>query len=498
MPPSPGDDEAAIQSLHRELEELQPGLHTIQVLTVDPEKEVSPDPAKKDNWRWLLLSSCIDIYNAAVEDFTHYRIRGGDPVRTLAFDDNMDPLGGYWSWEARPGHHRLPEAELDFRLQEYGRLAEASTDEDLKTRFGLWKESLRHHFPEGGSSLWLTIRHRLRGLERQSVSALFLVFDRAIDESKTARIVYKAREFLFDQVLRFYERQIEKQHERIEEDIREYLLDDREGILLADTTKQQITQMKPFMTGRIPLVVEGARGTGKLGVARSIQKAREKGMSGCGHRPCEADAPVEPLVINCMFLSGERSEACAHLRQKGVLTHKEDLDDTFHGDVIFDDIHLASPVAQHIIYRLVNRRFDWNAENNPEEPAPWVILTVAPSLEEAISHGRVISELGMLSAFAISLPTLHDRLGGISSKGRLGEFRRIVNYLGDKARKVLPHSPVFHVSDNELEAWMTEPWHDNYWGLRQKILQHVIGSLGESEGPLGGRTAAPRRTEGDE
>jgi hypothetical protein len=482
VPPSPGDDKAALEGLHRDLEELQPGLHTIQVLTVDPEKDPCADPAKKDNWRWLLLSSCSEIYNAAVRDFTRYRISDGEADRTLAFDDNEDPKGRYWPWERkRPTHHCIPKRDLKFEPSEFGELAETPSNEPLEARFDQWKEALEHQFPEGGSSLWLTIRHRLRGSDRKSVSALFLVFDGPVEDPNLAKVVYKSREFLFDQVLRFYERQIDKQHENIEGGIRKYLLGDEQGKLLADTTKHQITGMKPLITGRIPLVVEGPRGTGKLGVARSIQKARKKGLEGCGHEICPADSAPGPVVVNCMFLSGGRSEVCAHLVQKGLLRVNGELEDSFCGEVIFDDIHLASPQAQHIIYQLVNRRFDPDAERDRGTPAPWVIVTVAPSLEEAISGGRVISELGLLSAFKVSLPTLHDRLGGASWTARLYEFREIVDYLGKRARDVIPHSPEFSVSDDELKAWMAEAWRDNYWGLRQRVLQHVIGSLAKAE-----------------
>lgn len=477
MPLSAGEDEKALRDLHAQLSARQPGLHTIQVLSVDPNSD--------DEWRWLLLSSQADTYREAVAAFTLYKSRNGQAERTLAFDDNEDPLGLYRWWEQKKPRETASADELKFIRESFGKLVPIASREPLEERYRTWVNFLQLYFEEGGSTLWLTIRHRLRGMEKPPVSALFLVFDRPVQDDVLNAIVYRAREFLFDQVLRFYERQIEKQHEVIEKGIREYLLNDPEEMLIADETRDQIKRLRPLLSGRIPLVIEGERGTGKLSVARLAHKAQ--GLAARWGQPRDLAARSnEPLVINGMWLSGDHAETCGYLKDKEILSSSGELNEAFSADVIFDDLHMASRQAQHVVYRMIERRFGWDGDLAEEVAPSWILVTVSPSLDHAIQHGRLIPELGILSAFKISLPTLHDRLGTAPGERRLAEFRKIVRYLAERARQVIPHSRELVLSDEDLRGWMSESWHDNYWGLRQRVLQEVIASLANEATPIAG------------
>ncbi|HEY0414144.1 MAG TPA: hypothetical protein VGD66_13485 [Allosphingosinicella sp.] len=469
MPPFSGEDEAAIRQLYTDLSADQPGLHTIQILSIDPDTD--------DEWRWLLLSCHTDKFREAVELFTKYRRTEGQAEKTLAFDDNTEPLGRYTSWPSKTPAVAESKVDLKFIRQKYGKLTPIVSAESLDSRYKSWCDALAYCFDEGGSTIWLTIRHRLRGAEQPPVSSMFLVFDSEIEIAVRSAVVHRAREFLFDQVLRFYERQVEKQHEVMEKGLRDYLLKDPADMLIAGETMAQIKRMKPLLTGRIPLVIEGERGTGKLNVARLVQEARTC-MPTCGYTACAAGDDGDPIVINGMLLSEDQGDACGYLQQKGIITSNGELDDSFCADVIFDDLHLAGRKAQHIVYRMIDQRFGWEAKPDDSRSAPpWILVTVAPNLESAIQRGQLIPELSILGAFRISLPTLHDRLGSASSEQRLQEFRAIVSYLASRARQVVPHSRKVVLSDEDLKAWMAESWQDNYWGLRQRVLQQAIASL---------------------
>src|SRR4051812_2462769 len=99
MLPTVTEDEEGLRNLHSGLEQIQPGLHTIQILTVNPDGD--------HELRWLLLSSKANAFRQAVQDFTKHKIMAGKAVRTLAYDDNEDSLGSYWWWEPeRPKQRR--------------------------------------------------------------------------------------------------------------------------------------------------------------------------------------------------------------------------------------------------------------------------------------------------------------------------------------------------------------------------------------------------------
>ncbi len=157
----------------------------------------------------------------------------------------------------------------------------------------------------------------------------------------------------------------------------------------------------------VTVMIEGASGTGKEFVARTIHLNSKR--------------KYFPLItINCGALTDELAESELFGHEQGAFSgalfrRKGKLELAHRGALFLDEIGSIGPRAQMDLLRVLEtRRFTRLGGNEQVETDFRIISTTSKNLEEAVKEGRFSEDLYYrLNVFTIRLPSLKERVSDI-------------------------------------------------------------------------------------
>jgi hypothetical protein len=457
----PAEKNSTLIDKFNEIQKFVPTLDTIQLLSVDPEN------VQELKWYWGSRSP--SIFQRAVSNYTGYDKYTKKAKMTLAETEWKKSWFWFNSWSREdniPGDEPLNSPIFDDPF--YGEVKLIENNISLDTKLYAWGNCLASEYGSAGCTFWLTQPHRLKDVNVTVISAVFAVFRGQIDqEEDKIKVARHLQDLMVDHVLAVYKSQIHDHWTSLTSNIRKYL---QGKAILPESFYKRLERIRPVLISRLPFLVEGEQGTGKLTAAIYISELWNIAVN-----PVSDNEGNSLKIIKGAELQGDIYHVTKILKSKGICGGETD-EIYFNGTIIIDDIQLSSMDFQYLLYRSI----DNSLMNRPDNPGTWFIITVASTLRKEISKGRVISELEKATGpCQITLPSLHERLAEIKDQNnKLIEFGKIVNYFAGHLGKVASGLSVDTKSLITTE-WMNKPWPRNYTDLRLAILEQAIQKLDE-------------------
>lgn len=465
-------EELPFKDLRDAVRRLCGQLDTIQILSVD-EKTLR-------KFTWHIASRCRDRYVRAVDSFTGPRSASGQLLRTLAFVDYRSSAYWYRTWDGDGSCSPAGAEDIPIHPpEEYGVVTPPSSDPGEEKLTGYWQSALEMQYPAGGSTFWVTQKHRLQAWEGGSVppvSAAFCVFNTQVEsEAVRYEIARTLQDYLVDHLLRVYEKNMAYQLQIYKDKFRDYLHFDPHFKIVSPSTKKQIRLLDVVILAGYPVLIEGEPGTGKLTTARLIHSSA-RGTSSL-------------LLVNGIQLRGDADDTDATLIKKGLLVSGEGDRGEFKLDlapertVVFDDIHLATQEAQYRLAEHLGVLFEDHIRL-PNERGTGFVFTSCVSRAGGDTSVTMSPELrSIVGTFAIRLPTIHERLAALADAGaQEKELLDIVTYFWSRAIVCFGSVPVTLPPSDFVDSIRRKHWHMNYVDLKHAVLREVTKRAGDDHG----------------
>jgi len=464
------DIESRIELLRKQIDGLEVPVETIQFLSISP-----TDPTKL---QWIILSRDTKRHISAVDDFAGVRRDDNNLIvsteRSLAYDQ-CKSFFLYSNWSSDSEEIQVPR-KFEFGVFDHSEferppISDGVQSAEITSKFELWTNAIERNCNFSGGNFWLSTTHRIPGLEDNAVSSIYCVIHKALDKKndseKIDKIAKLLNEYLNSYILSVFQYQIERKIIVMRESMNNFLKAGENSIVLSKKVSNKISISHPIIISGLPLIIEGAAGTGKLTAAL---------FAASGLPDIDIKNSSDVQILNCdNFLNFEEFRSAlleVNLLDgvKPVLIKKVNL-------VIFKNYHLAEIGIQKYIVTLVENKIQ-QLSNSEKEIGPYIIVTT--SLISSSLKGKTDNNLlnlkEQVGGFSIQLPTLVDRLNELNDVDSMNEFREIVDSYFVRAVQIFPSITVNRIDDDLLKIWRRQLWERNYDGLRNEILKHVISS----------------------
>lgn len=432
-------------------------VHSIQMLTAqgtDLKKAVS-----------YFLSKEPEKFERSIKEFTGFDDSTNHFRRSLAvFDIESKP---YWL-----GHLANSSAGPTALVQNdhsFGSLAgwhyQPGDAGDFATAQDAWLKVLGAYFPGPGSALWVT--QRVSHVPDEPNSAAFVLLTGILPhqrEDLAFRISKLLRDALVTQLVLVHQEALKALRDDQALLLQRALTEANAEMPLAPAVSKTIQLYAGAIAGKVPILIVGEAGTGKLAVARTIHKAREALLFKKGGPTPPTENPS--IFLRASALPAEPSEIRARLGQ------------AFGGDgaalqsmsplIVVDDVQNSSPAAQDTFLKILDQSFPARP-GSPDQlaHAKWLFAAL-PGLDALVSAGQFSASLyAQISAFELVCPPLHERLRDP------GDATAILRYsVGSIARALDMPEPT--LDELERQHIIAQRWPGNFRDLNNYLVRRLL------------------------
>lgn len=441
---------------------------------------------------WVTLSSSNQssqsFYNA-MSTFTLYKDQNGSIKRTLLFDDLDDCPYWYRDWETPFYDHcdlNGDEILVDHKKSKYDNILKS--DKSIETsdlrkltekKLENWLDCLKVNYGGKCSTMWVTQKHSLPKGE-SFVSSGFCVFSNFVSDEKARYSISKRiKEYIIDYLLETYSRIINERQIIYSNNFTKFLSTYKNELHMPSEVEDQIFKMLPVIQARLPMVVEGPTGTGKLTIAKHIANISKESSINAGWIDLKYKN-IEPFIINCRY-SQENGKVLndliclkKYLNGESGKIHCNDI------HIVIDNAHYLNINSQVCLLEILEKRLSYFDHNNLEKIH--FIITYAPNLDLLFFEAKILPELyELLGGFRIILPSIMERLinaGDYNSKFLL--MKQLISIIGEDLQELFAGYKYDDQSLNNLtndeiiNEFANKPWPGNYRQLRQELLRSCL------------------------
>lgn len=264
-----------------------------------------------------------------------------------------------------------------------------------------------------------------------------------------------------------------------------------DGVLFGPGLNGLFAQVQKLAPGDLPVVIEGATGTGKEGVARSLHQLSKRAGNlqavNCGALP-PGLAESELFGHRKGAFTGAEKDALGHVRAAD------------RGTLFLDELYDLAPQVQTKLLRVLQeKRVLPLGETRPIAVDVRVVAASLVPLEELVATGRLREDLAArLAGVSLAVPTLAERREDISPL--LVHF--LARYSGGRVpaldSKLLEHLLLRpwrgNVRELELFTRRLLTLHGHEPVLRRAMVDEVLTAARSISPP----PASPRRRSGDD
>jgi hypothetical protein len=402
---SHSDDRKALDSLIDKINSLLQGedlvVHSLQFSSADfPSVNVQA---------WRTVSLDIEAYRTAVSSFLAFRKETGEYSRSLLerdFDDRpywYDDLGEESPDDLMNGERAV---QYTFHREVASRLVRKGNDTASVDRlWGDWKGSLELQF-KGGATMWISQPY-LSTDQTTLVSSIFLVLSKKITEEILKHKIAKlCKDFMVTFIVHLYQRKLNTELQLIDEQLLRAIDNVTDVIFTEASVRKRYAQFMHAIHSRVPILIEGELGTGKLSIARSIYNIRQD---------VKGNALSVYVVMNLGLAPDDAKQFLDELKDKITQAHRENSlpeGQSAQPTVVFDDVHLASMKVQRIIKEILDYSlglFGHSPAAGMERIDKAIFITVKGRAGD-LPTNRFLEELWFrISLFTFTAPPLRHR-----------------------------------------------------------------------------------------
>lgn len=453
-------NELGINTLFAQLEEVvgSPDLDTVNITIT----QARPDGSGED-FVWRIASRSSESFAKAQNAFLKRSSNMGSIKQSLLFDNYQASVYWYASWgdkdKCRVAQDKsvkyTPDLESAPYISPKGDLKGNQIEKSNDAKLLFWLSCLEENFAPCGSTLWFPLSFSENGTNY--CSSVFCVFNRFLKKSEIEIIAKLIQNHLIHII-------VEVQSKFVLERYSYALLQsfNRHNPLICRNkdVDSQIIGLKNVIRSRLPLLIEGEPGTGKITVAKSII------TNDCNIKKSTTDISVIDLGMPLTNIEHEL-EKCLETKNA----------------IIFDDIQLATTQVQRLVLNILKR-------HSQIEEREMIIICISPSSTEALESGKLIYDLfARLVPFTIKLPSLNSQINNIIVKNHLSsekmeiEKKKFVLEIVDvylKQFKSLKIHHDFNYEDNNVKNDIASrlisenKWDGNYSELKQRVLRILL------------------------
>ena len=416
-----------------------------------------------EDFVWRVASRSPQCYTAAQNMFLG--VDDGDKTikQSLLYDTYTPGTFWYGEWGGKKKNRESTTEVLSFepslnakpftvpRTNQENETINSKNHTKLKS----WISCLSANFLQSGSTLWFPLSFEDNGIFYSS--SVFCVFNgpiKPITQNKISKIL---QEQLIGLIVSIQSKYV---LERYSFALRKLINHHSPSIVRNENVENQIFGLQNVIRSRVPLLIEGEPGTGKMTVAKTIIK-----------NDCEINgAPnLQTITIDMGTFNSSFDEYLKDFELGRCA-------------IVLDDVHLASASEQRKILQLIKQEASLDER-------PMIFLTVSPSAAEALEFGTLIYDLyTKVAPFAVKLPSLATQINDILIENHNTDIESTAVQKEFLAKIV--HS--FLVQFDELEIQYegsSEPglvndivaqliterkWDGNYSELKHRVLRYVL------------------------